>query len=495
MRRAVWGFAMVAACGGGNDVSMDAIPDAVVDIDGAVDAPPDAPAPVHLSLALERREANGPDVILLDVYVARGSMPQLGVAVGVASSNGAVSTLTETGNGHYTAEVAPTIESGDVDLVVSALGSELRRTAIVLPTVDAAWGQPELVPGPVNTPGYEDSSEISPDGQWLLVSSYSPVDLICCVAALPTICATASTAADPASVACNVSLGPHAAPDRPDLPGADRIIDGTTIHDELPRLGLDQPDGQDLPFAVPPLAAYGFKRQPDGSYGEPFSIAFEADGMTGAPFGLTFASSSGAAASIVYAWDDHRTQNAANTFNDLYRVNVTLGARVILGTFSAGVLDVEPTPVPLASHAGWQGNPGVAPDGVFFDAEQGDEDIHFAAGNALGTATLAGAVTVGVSTSGAGEFQPFFHAGRLYYSRAFQTIRSAERGNGDVSLPGTWTDDHVELGLDGSTDVGRVLAIGEPSLAVTSSGTELYFIYGQRTATGIEQSVARVRLR
>ena len=69
------------------------------------------------------------------------------------------------------------------------------RTAIVMPAIDAAWGQPEVVPGAVNTAGYEDSSEVSPDGQWLLVSSYSPVDLICCVAALPTICANATTGA------------------------------------------------------------------------------------------------------------------------------------------------------------------------------------------------------------------------------------------------------------------------------------------------------------
>lgn len=493
----MWCFATLAACSGGNDVAPDAPAVESLDIDAAApDATPDAPEPVFLELTLERREETGPDVILVDVLVRRGQVPQTGAAVTLTATAGSsVGAIADQGNGHYTAEVTPTIASGDVELTVTALGAELRRTAIVLPTIDAAWGQPERVPGLVNTAGYEDSAEISPDGRWLLVSSYSPVDLICCLGAIPTICTNASTAADPASVACNTSLGPYAAPARPDLPGAERITSATNIHDELPRLGLDQPAGTDLPFPVPPLAAYGFVRQDDGSYGEPFSIAFEADGMTGAPFGLTFAAPpTGTEATLVYAWDDHRTDGDANTFNDLYRASVTLGARVIFGTFTAGVLDIEPTHVPLASHAGWQGNPGVAADGIFFDAEQGDNDIHFAPGDPLGGDPLAAAVTVGISTAAA-EYQPFVHDDRLYYARDFNEIRSARREAGDVSLSTTWTGDHAELGLDGANDVGRVLAIGEPSIAVTSSGTELYFVYGQRSATGIEQSIARVRLR
>lgn len=476
---------MLVSCGGNTNTPVDGLPTA----DAALDA-------VDLAISLDRREIAGPDTILVDAYVRRGQTPQSGVTVGVLATNGTVGAIIDQGTGHYLAEVTPTISSGDVNLTVNALGAELRRTAVVLPILDATWGQPERVPGLVNSAGYEDSSEVSPDGTWLIVSSYSPVDLICCAVAISGICTTATAPGDPASVACNTSLGPYAAPARPDLPGAERIISATTIHDSLPRLGLGQPAGTDLPFAVPPVAAFGFRRQPDGSYGEPFSIAFEADGMTGAPFGLTFAAPlADTAATLIYAWDDHRTDGTANTFNDLYRVSLTLGARVILGTFTSGVLDIEPTPVPLATRAGYQGNPGVAADGIFFDAEQGDEDLHFAAGNPLGSTPLAAAVTVGVSSSTAAEFQPYFHSGRLYYARNFLEIRSAVRGTGDVSLAATWTDDRVELGLDGMNDVDRVVAIGEPSLADTTTGTELYFVYGTRTATGIEQSIARVRRR
>jgi len=481
----MWCFAIAAGCNGGADAPIDA----------ADTLPPDASLIPAIEITLDRRAETGPDTILVDVRVVRDDVPQAGVTVTLVATNGSVGAITDQGNGHYLAEVRPSISSGDVQLTATALGNESKRTAIVLPTIDAAWGQPERVPGLVNTDGYEDSSEVSPDATWLIVSSYSPVDLICCLAAVPTVCTTASTAADPASIACNASLGPYAAPARPDLPGADRIISSTSIHDSLPRLGLGQPAGTDLPFAVPPVAAYGFKRQPDGSYGEPFSIAFEADGITSAPFGLTFAKPpSGNSATLIYAWDDFRTQDSSDTFNDLYRVSITLGARVILGTFTNGVLDIDPTFVPLTSHAGPQGNPGVAPDGIFFDAETGDEDIHFAAGDPLGTAPLAAAVTVGISTS-ANEYQPYFHNGRLFYARDFAAIRSAARGTGDISQAATWTDDHIELGVDGGADIGNVLAIGEPSIAVIETGTELYFVYGTRTATGIEQSVARVRRR
>jgi hypothetical protein len=43
------------------------------------------------------------------------------------------------------------------------------RTALVLRDVGPAWGQPEAAPGLVNTPAYEDSSEVSPDGEWLVI--------------------------------------------------------------------------------------------------------------------------------------------------------------------------------------------------------------------------------------------------------------------------------------------------------------------------------------
>lgn len=478
----LWLFPTLVACSTTTAVPSDAPPD----------PPVDALAPARLTLALDRRAEPGPDPILVDIFVARGEVPQLGVAitVEVPADRASAGAAVDIGGGHYLATITPGIASGEIAIRATALGAEARSTAVVLPFVDETWGQPELVPGAVNTPAYEDSSEISPDGQWLLVSSYSPIDLLCCFLAIPQICPTAVTAVDPASPACNVAIGPYAAPLRPDLPGAERITSATTIHDSLPRIGLGSPPGVDLPFAAPPVAAFGFRRQPDGSFAEPFSIAYDADGLPAAPFGITFAQLAGSQATVLYAWNDFRTNGAEDTDNDLFHATFTLGSRVILGTATAGALDREPTRVPFATHVGPAGNPGVAPDGVFFDAEGGDEDLHFVAGDPLGTPPLSAAVTVALSTA-AGEYQPFFHAGRLYYARDFQEVRSAARGVGEVSLAATWTEDRVELGLDGTTELGRVLAIGEPSL----TADELYFVYGTRTSQGLDQNIARVRRR
>jgi len=483
MRLGPWLFSTLVACS-----STTATPS-----DAPVDTSPDAQQPAQLTLSLDRRSELGPDPILVDIFVARGGFPQLGVAVTVEipPGRGSVGAAVDIGGGHYLVEITPGITSGEVPIRAMALGAEATRSALVLPVIDDAWGQPELVPGDVNTPGYEDSSEISPDGEWLLVSSYSPVDLLCCLLALQPFCPTATTAGHPASPACNTSIGPYAAPQRPGLPGAERITSPTTIHDSLPRLGLGQPAGMDLPFAVPPVAAYGFHRQADGSFAEPFAIVFEADGISVAPFGLTFARLAGANATVVYAWNDIRTEGAAETDNDLYSASFALGSRVVLGTFTAGVLDVEPTFVPLATRDGASGNPGIAVDGVFFDAEGGDEDLHFASGDPLGGITLAAAVTVGGLSTPAGEYQPFLHDERLYFARDFLEIRSAARGGGDVALAATWTDERAELGIDGDNAVGRVLAIGEPSL----TADELYFVYGTRTSQGLDQGIARVRRR
>jgi len=47
------------------------------------------------------------------------------------------------------------------------------RTELVMPSVGEDWNQPEPVGGLVNTAGWEDGANISPDGRWLVVQCTS----------------------------------------------------------------------------------------------------------------------------------------------------------------------------------------------------------------------------------------------------------------------------------------------------------------------------------
>lgn len=502
-RSGVFVGALAGACGGGRGDGTDGATTAATSTAtsaGVTESPTTGqPGTVEIGVALERREVDGPDMIVVDVTLTIDGGPGTEQTVTLTAEGGTAGAMTELGAGRYRGEVAPAQVSGEVLVRVEALGEEVERTAIVLSAVAAEWGQPERVRGSANTPGYEDSIELSHDGAWLIVSSYSPIDLLCCLLG----CA-GSAPADPAGAACNTALGPYAAPERPDMPGAARIVSPTQIHDELPSLGIDMPDGQDFVAALPPVAAYGFRRQPDGSYDEPFVIAFAADGSTAAPFGFSFVDvPQGTGAQVVFAWNDLRIADGTpeDTENDLWRETLTLGQANLLGTFttppmSLPQLDRELTRLPLVDHAGPQGNPAVTPDGVWWDAEGGSGDLYFAPGDVAGDA-LGTPVVVALSRPERGEFQPHVFADRLFFSSDHAEIRSAARAaGGDPAAPATWSEERVDLSSEpGSPRDGAVIAVGEPSPASVDGAPTLFFVYATRVGDGLQMAIGQVRAR
>lgn len=455
-----------------------------------------------LTASYGRVVSGGMQLIEVTATLKNNGLPVTGAALTVTTPDGIYSAVTEISAGRYLAYVLPSQPSGHVRITTSGAGKTLSYTALVLPQLDASWSLAEPVPGLVNTPGYEDSAEVSPDGEWLLVSDYSPVDMICCI--YGTCSSPPVGQSDPAGPHCNASIGPTAAPARPRLPGASRVISPTVIQDEAPSIGLDFPDGQDFLIALPPLTGYGFKRQADGSFGQPFVLGFQVDGVS-TPFGYTFAGApSGTQATLLFAYDDLRNVNGdygPQTGVDLFRNPVTLGADNNFGTFSLDaqgkiVTDRFPARVELPSRAGQQGNPAYSSDGVWFDTENDVEDLFFAAGNALGTATLATPVKVALSRSDRKETQPYLHQGRLYFSaNSSQILSSARAPGGNPALAATWGAERVELAAEGGNRVGAVVAIGEPSLAVRGGVKSLYFIYALQTATGLDLNVGRVAAR
>ncbi|MDI3288902.1 Ig-like domain-containing protein [Polyangium sp. 15x6] len=463
---------------------------------------PTAGAPASIILELARQDGPAPYPIEVTARVTSiDGKPVSGLSVEITAEGGTAGAASETAAGVYRSTVKPSLAAGDAgEVLVRAKVAELSAdaTAVVLPVVDAAWGQPERVPGLVNTAGTEDSAEVSPDGEWLIVSSYSPVDLLCCIAGKDLPGCTGE-AASPAAPECNATHGPSAAPERPDMPGAARILSPTEIDHTIPQLGVTE-----ALFALPPVAAYGFRRQGDGSFGEPFVIAIDMNGFTYSPFGFTYLGApKDGAASVLFAFDP---LHGPDTAPDLYHADVTLGAPVSLGkySFENNFLIADPFPVtqlPLVPLDQFHSNPSFGHGHVWFDTEGPVQKDLFVAkpSGALPGATFSETVVAAISKPDVEEFQPFVDeaASKLYFSRGFRDISTSAYSGGDPALPASFGDPVVEIGLDAPPDgPGDIVSIGEPSVARTADGEEwLYFVYYVRREGHYDGSVGRVRKR
>lgn len=389
-----------------------------------------------------------------------------------------------------------------VDLVLEhVLGPRMVRELLPLAEVHDLWGLPEFVPGAVNTPGWEDSSEVSPDGQWLIVSSYTPVDAFSCTL----------VGNDVGAPVCNRSLGPWEAPLRPDFPGAERVLDDDTLSHRAPSLCLVGEGGTDFPVAIPPTAAYGFRLQPDGSFGEPFVIAYAMDGYSVAPFGFSFVGELDAnQATVVYAFADVREFDEKGFTPNLYTAPLTLGEPNTLGRFSCspteGVTYQEGVDarLPLLPHTVHKGNPYLEAEGarVWFDDEGAERSQVYFSVREGDTWSERRAAAAPVNEADVASYQPFLLEDRLYWARGFRSIRSAALEGDDPAAASGWTAPREEVGLGPVTGPpedatpGTLVAIGEPSLAVDPDGVRwLYFVAIRRTESGYNADIARVRER
>lgn len=448
-----------------------------------------AAADTQLRVLLDREAADGPDPVIVNAFVVRDGEALSGQPVEI-SADGKVLAVEEIEPGVYRARVTPSAERIELPIRVQLGELTLDRVALVLFEVNERWAQAEAVPGLVNTPAYEDSPEISPDGEWLIVSAYSPIDLLSCVI---------KQLSDPPEgntiPACNTVLGPIDAPERPDLPGKERILSPTQIDHTIPSLGYTAEVLQGAP--LPPVAAYGFRRQADDSYAEPFVIAYDAGGYTGGPFGFNFVSTpQGTTADVIFAWFD---PSSFDTDGDLIRAQITLGQPNTLGVVSGTFPALEVTPptnkLQQPDFSDLQSNPAVVPSGVYFDQHDNSPrefDILFYPGSI--DAPLAAQAVVPVSQDGRAEYQPFEFEGQLFYVSEFNQVLSSERINGgDPASDATWGPEQSELSLFGGE--GNVVSIGEPSLATVDGVTWMYFLYGTTQGDGLNGNVGRIRLR
>ncbi len=490
------GLATVAACG--DDPASNTASDGAVLSDAAATPPSsEAATPAAtLVLTVDRGVADaGPAPILVHLTPREpGGDVVRGAAITV-TVGGSAAAAAESGAGSYEATLVPDVTSGELTIAATWTRSggdvTATRRVLVLPVVGDAWGQPEPVAGLVNSAGYEDGIQVSPDGQWLFVSSYSPVDMLACL----QVKTAPGTAA-----ACNTSLGPFAAPERPALYGAARIVSPTQIRNRCDKLCLTLPDGGDVvDFALPPVAAYGFHRQADGSFAEPFVFGVDADGCA-APFGYAMtAAPSGQRATVVFS-----AQAPGQPQIGLWTSSLTLGEPNVLASFAcvngapqASALTARNLPIdpPDAS----KGNPSYAGGLLFFDDEYTSSPPRLLVAKPsspdLGDAGFTAANSVPVGSPTDDQRQPFYLPPTLYFTRNFTIATSTLAG--DPTQASSWSAPHAELGAElGSARTGAIVVVGEPSVAVLSDGTkELYFVYGVKTATSVDLQAGRVRAR
>lgn len=451
-------------------------------------SPNQTPASLTLPVTLNRLNATQFEIVIDASSVSGFSIADLSLSISNATSTAFVNT----GGSTYKSTVTSTITSGEVPLSLSWSNYSAAVTALIFPNIDAGWDQPEAVPGYVNTNGWEDSPEISPDGEYLAVSTYSPVSLVQCL-----IDGNLKT-----TPSCNANSLASLALERPNFPGASRVLSSTSINHTVSI--LNPPDTTN---AYPPVSSYVFARQADGSYKRPVPVFVDWDAYTwGAPFGFHFRRKiSNGVYDAYLAFGDIMLGNG----NKLQSAQLDMtGSSVMLGKIflSGGVLTKSNwamTPLSIPGLASQTGNPassvyGPAGDGyLFWDDESlpaNTRDLYFATETAAGN--FGAKQTVGLSQAGLDEYQPFFFQNRLYFSLIHGAIFSSElTAAADPSLAGSWSALKLEVGTDSAhVHVGRIASMGEPSLYLDSSGKKwMYFAYAVAETGGLNLNIGRVR--
>ncbi len=451
----------------------------------------DGDGSAHTTITLDflRIEQPGLDPFTVRASVSEDGSPVTGAALEVTVTRGDVSPITETGAGVFEFTVTPSV-TGIYPVTVSYNGASVRRDALVLPTMLAGTGQPLLVPGEVNTEGYEDGITITPDGRYLFIQ-YGPL-YFSGVFSHAAICADVGWSMynlencpgkDDSEWVFD-TIGPYGTSCRPGFP------EGVISGGKLTHLDITLP-GVANKIALFPTVFYGFKRQIDGSFREPFRVAFDDEKGANGPFGLSFRMTGDDTAEFIFAWNNY-FNDLDDDKPDIYHGTITMGQDTSLGdvTYAGEFFDsITPnvSPVGFTSHAGVQGNPHLYYDtggtvrSIWTDDEQDSHDLTvyvLTSGSfPAGTWTPVN-LPLKINTA-ASESQPFFTGTRLYMNREVRIVYHEYTGTHDAAGyadNANWGDEVIVLG-SGDTSIGGIFGVGEPTIATFEGKTWLYFVY------------------
>ena len=456
-----------------------------------------------ISVEVQRIEQAGFDPFTVIATLTNRGTPLSGQTLSVNVAKGSVSTVTDNGDGSYQFTVTPS-STGVYPFTINYQGASISRAAIVFDGIGSGVGQPMSVPGDyVNTEGYEDGVTITPDGQWLFVQ-YGPVYFSGALL-VNTICSDINYSIGYNLNDCNgrdnsnwifESIGPYTDSVRPGFPSA-RLSGGMISH--LSSIVLA---GVANGLYVPPTVFYGFKRQGDGTFAEPFLLAFDDEGRgVQSPYGLSFQMLTSNTARFTLSWNDY-TNQLGDDGVDLYSGTVTLGQNNSLGSVTfAGELPntITPNVVPVSLDAsdqlGVQGNSHIYYDNgdvvqsIWTDDEKTTKDLTVytrTAGTFPNGTWVKVTLPAKINTAGE-ESQPFFTGTKLYLRRGDAIVYHDYAGmNGtDYDQDVAWGDEVIVLQSNISTVTGETVAVGEPTIANINGKTLLYFVYGINRSTGL----------
>ncbi len=499
---------LVNSCGGGSSSSTTT---------------EDTVEPVYtVALDFQRGDGGGGlDPFTVTATIGNSGAPVTGATPAITLGRGSHGGITDHGDGRYSFTVTPD-QTGEYPVTVSYETASHSETALVLKSVADGWGQPMAVSGLVNTEGYEDGISITADGEYLFVQ-YGPI-YFSAMFYFPSPLGCDGHRLEPERCThewLDTTIGPYTAPERPDF--FDGRFDGTTFlhNSNLWGFGIDE-----VPFFAPATMFYGFKRQTDGSYAEPFYVAFDDENDAIAnPFGISLRRNGDGTASIVFALDDPNNLDMLmvdhddnGTFDresrfDVYTTDITLGQHNLLGTYVAGSPPprVEPFPSTLVDFGktgpdgiyGTQGNPHIyySADGTIrsiwtddeYDGTDSDPDNDSDAGDVSAYVLTDGTfpsgswtkVVLPATVNGGGEQRmPFFNGQGLYFSQDVDIYYSAYTGAdtvADYADDSNWATPTMILEKDSGTDLlaplGKVHAVGEPNIATIDDVEHLFFVY------------------
>ncbi len=480
----------------------------------------------EISLAFNRLETTGLDNIQVVASITRNGTLTSGLSPSITATKGSLSSVTDNGNGTYTATLTPT-STGEYPVTVTYDSVSITRTPIVLADVHSDWGQPISVPGYVNTDGYEDGVTVTPDGEYLFVQTgphYFSGIFVMQVARASGGCGGATSRLTPTR--CNHDwidnlIGSYTAPERPGF--FDGRFNGNTL--------LHNSNSWNIANDASPNYAlstmfYGFKRQADGTFKEPFYVAFDDDNDALInPYGMSFLMNGDGTALMTFTFNDPTDPDMvdfdgdgnddAESYFDVYHTTINLGQNNSLGefvysgtpgshpvrgtTFNSSLVNFGKTGI--NGIAGTQGNSHLfknsgSLNSIWIDDEfdtLGSDDsrdlsVHVLTSGNINSGTWT-KVKLPSNVNQAEpyhEIQPYFNGQVLYFTRSQsgttnpEVFYSTYSGSYDASGYGTngnWGTPIKILASDTDNSIGNIVSVGEPTEAVYNGETYLYFVY------------------
>ncbi len=426
-------------------------------------------------------------------------------------------------NGNYESVITPS-QTGEHSVTVEYEGVSVTRTPIVLYKVHDDWAQPMAVSGYVNTKGYEDGVTITPDGEYLFVQTgpqYSSGTFVMEVDRAKGGCGGALNRLNPTRCShkwIDTLAGPYTAPYRPGF--FDGRYSGNQILHNANSWGVGEDQAPN--YAVSTMF-YGFKRQEDGTFKEPFYVAFnDENDAIASPFGLSFYLNNDGTAKTLFTWNnpsDDKTIDLDNDGNDdiesyfdVYHTTIILGQNNNLGNIEYSGTPGDPPVVGsyfpskkvefgdigINGNAGTQGNSHIyAPGGVLksiwtddeYDSggDHGEISVYLNndAGNYNSTNWTKVQLPTNINVAGSShEIQPFFNGTKLFFTRSgihnpkiYSASYSGNHNSTDLTNNSHWSSPELIMEGESTTSLGRIVAVGEPTVAIRNGEEYLYFVY------------------